>query len=91
MARRTISIAVSADDARVSTDPTASYPPSTLSTNTADTDIWNVKQFTGGFYRTSMTFLRFDTSVIPDGATITSAVSADADTAAGSSTRTTAT
>ncbi len=73
MPQVTISIAAGGDDGRQRRTGAAYPPTGTGSPVMTETDVWIDKTFTSS-YSTNNGFVRFDTSVIPDTAIVTSAV-----------------
>jgi hypothetical protein len=68
----TMAVGVSGDDGDVSASG-ASYPPSSLEWNTAGSVLTAGRRFAFGGYENLVGLIRFDTSTLPDNATITSA------------------
>lgn len=76
MAQLVRSIATGADDGYAAIDNTATYNPAvTPATNDTDTLLWVMRGFNTGstLYRMFVSFMRFDTSALPDNAAITGA------------------
>jgi hypothetical protein len=73
MAQQTFQVAAGGDDGFAESTFPASYPPAYLQHQMAQTTLDCSRAFSGGGYWANIPLLRFDTSTLPDNATITAA------------------